>query len=328
MYGLMLNLPVIILVFIFLISLYALSKFSDLMVENSVVLAENLAIPKVVIGATIVSLGTTLPEVSTAVIAILNGSSDLALGNAVGSVMSNITLIVGVSALIAPLPVTIQTSKSYNFFLAASLIPIVASYFKGYIDQWVGFVMLIFMIYYIVEQFRNSPLKKRETNLLLSKKTNVKSDGNAKLIVSIILFALLVAASASLLVASIQVFAERINIPQTVIGVIVVALGTSLPELTTAIQATRKGQGAIAIGNILGANILNLLLVLGTGVAMSSGGIGIPSIYLTAIFPMLLFVLFLFALSIYNSKIHVISKKEGIFLLILYVIFISIVIVK
>jgi cation:H+ antiporter len=318
------SLPLLVLLPIFLVALFALSKTADGLVDQAVAIAEILKLPQVVIGATIVSLGTTLPEVATTVMAVSAGSPGISLGNALGSVVTNITLIIGVTALITKVPVSKAVAGSYNFFFIASLIMMAAAYIGGHnIPQWIGILFLLLLPLYLYMQFKSGSTEEIEVDENAFDKKQI-----GKYLLLMIAFAAGVALSASLLVASVKVGARQLGVPESIIGITIVALGTSLPELTTAIQSARRGAGAMAIGNVLGANILNLLLVLGLGVAMSKGGMTIPDFYYTSTFPLIALILAIFGLFIYNTKIHAISKKEGIGLLVIYGVFLFLSIMK
>lgn len=325
MENLMSALPLFVLILIFLVSLVGLTKSADLLVENAVTIAHKIGIPELIIGATIVSLGTTLPEVATSVTSILNHSAELALGNAVGSIVTNMTLVLGIGALAGALPVTKTVAKNFTVFFIASLLLILVSFTglptklpmtAGNIPNFVGWFFLGFLPTYLIISFRKPQVTQ---DVKITKSTRKVS--LLKPLILILIAAVLIAFFASTLVSSVKVAARSLGVPETIIGATVVALGTSLPELTTIFSAAKKGYGALAVGNVLGANILNLLLVLGLAIAINPGGMPVPAVYFNVVYPIMLFTLILLAIFIYNSKIKQISKKEGLGLLTIYAIY-------
>ncbi|MGK4178964.1 calcium/sodium antiporter [Lapidilactobacillus dextrinicus] len=319
------QLPLFLLILIFIVSLIGLTKSADLLVENAVKIAEAIGIPELIIGATIVSLGTTLPEVATSITSIINGSAELALGNAVGSIVTNMTLVLGVGALAGLLPVAQSVAKNFSIFFGFSLLLILASFNQiptkfpmaaGNIPNVIGWIFLLALPVYLMISFRKS-----KSTTKISTETARPHQSLIKPILLIFLAALLVAFFASTLVSSVKTGARLLGVPETIIGATIVALGTSLPELTTIFSAAKKGYGALAVGNVLGANILNLLLVLGLSIAINPGGMPVPAVYFNQIFPIMLLTLITLAIFIYNSKIKVISRKEGIWLLFIYLVY-------
>ncbi|MDR0921764.1 MAG: calcium/sodium antiporter [Lactobacillales bacterium] len=319
------NFSIILLLIIFILSLFLLTKSADWLVEEAVQIAGSFGVSEIIIGATIVSLGTTLPEVATSIISIIQKSSELALGNAVGSIITNMTFILGIGALSGSLPVFRNVARSFSFFALISLLFMGMSFIKngshsfqlgGNLSMSFGWVLLVALPIYIFFSFRKTKVEKSKKNTKKVKKKDVMFS-----FMKIIGSAILVAFAATVLVSSVKVGATRIGVPETIIASTVVAFGTSLPELTTIITATRKGYGSLAVGNIIGANILNLLLVLGLSIAISPTGIMVPAVYYSLGFPVLLLVLLLFGFFVFNTKIREISKKEGILLLLVYVVY-------
>ncbi|MGI6331711.1 MAG: calcium/sodium antiporter [Zhaonellaceae bacterium] len=326
MYHFLVNLNLFIVLSVLAISLSILSKAADLLVDNAARLSRILGLSQLIIGATIVSLGTTLPELSASVVAAWQGNGGFALGNAVGSAITNTSLILGVAALFGKIPTDKETSQKLTMLIAAIMIlflttiPYKISNNSGLVPQWLGFVLLMFVPVYIFY------LIKRESN-----NNSQEKDNNAKksagvigaFIAKILLAGFVIAVSASALVASAEVLAERMGIPDVVISSTLVAFGTSVPELSTCIAAARSNHGGLAMGNILGANILNILFVTGASAALTPNGIPVPDSFYLIHFLGLAVVLGVFGFFAYNKKFHEISKTEGIILILIYAVYLA-----
>lgn len=279
------NLHIILILIILVVSLFILSKSADLLVDNAVKLSKIWGLSEVVIGATIVSLGTTLPELAASVISAVQGNGEFSVGNAIGSCITNTSLILGVALLFGIIPVRKRQTQKLTIFIIAALlltIPLVISYFvlgSFKIPQWLGIVMLVILPFYmafLVIQEKKNPVTKEE--LEDEEKEIEEEKPKQKIIVLLLLLlvaALLIAVSASFLVDSAEVIALRIGIPDAIIASTLVAFGTSVPELSTAIAATKSKHGGLALGNVLGANVLNILFVIGVSSVLTVGGIAL-----------------------------------------------------
>lgn len=326
MYHLIVNLHFLIILFILIISLIVLSKSADLLVDNGVKLSKILGINEIVVGATIVSLGTALPELSTSVVSALNGNGGFAIGNAVGSIITNTSLILGTGALFGSIPVDKKSSQKLNILITVVLMFLLASlpykigHENGLVPRWIGFiyVLLIFIyIYYLIIQDKKSENKTK----MKEKKQNYEIKKIIKIIGVILFSALFVAFSASSLVASAEVLAERIGIPDMIISATLVAFGTSVPELSTCISAVKNKHGGLAMGNILGANVLNILFVIGTSALLMPKGLSINGDFYTNHFVWMIIMLLTLGFFTYNRKIHEINKREGVILIVFYLIY-------
>lgn len=323
----LLNLPTLLLLIVGAFSLFTLSKGADILVTQAVSLSIRWGVPKIIIGATIVSLGTTLPEASVSVLAAINGNPDLALGNAVGSIIANTGLIIGIASLIGKLPLdesTVDKQGRIQYLTGILLVlvslPFLSSGPGGNISQAVGIMFLILLaayIYYSIKLAKDTPVDSISLDEI-----PVDPDDkpiSAQLVLLIIGIGLVIISS-KILIPTVEIGATRIGIPQSVIAATLVAFGTSLPELITAVTAVRKGHGELAIGNIIGADILNVLFVVGGAAAATSGGLSVPSIFYKLQFPTMLIILLAFRY--FSKKGSDIDKKEGIFLLGMYVVYI------
>ena len=251
---------------LFVLGAILLIKGGDWFVDSAVGIAKRFRVPELIIGATVVSIGTTLPEVMVSVTAAINGNSAVAYGNAIGSIICNTALIAALTIAIRPAPVDRKAVASpVLFFFLSAAIYVVAAYVFGRFDRWLGIVMLVvFGAFMAVTVYRGL---KTPTETAPGEET---VEGSlAKDILILIVGAAVIAVGADMLEGSSVSLATLVGIPTEVIGVTVVALCTSLPELVTAITALTKGHGALSLGNIIGANIFNLVLVSGTAVTIS-----------------------------------------------------------
>jgi cation:H+ antiporter len=309
-------------------SIAVLGKSADWLVEEAVTLSEKSGIPKVIIGATIVSLGTTVPEAAVSVLAAFEGDPDLALGNAVGSIICDTGLILGLACLISPLqlPPGVVNRQGWIQLAAGFLLvlmcipwddPASAWQSGGLLPQWGGWIFLGLLAVYLILSIRWSRgkraihLEELETHL-----DEPVAWGIAKLIVSIAL----VIVSSHVLIPAVKIAAERLGIPQSIIAATLVAFGTSLPELVTAVTAARHGHGDLAVGNVVGADILNVLFVAGAAAAVTPAGLPAEPHFFQLLFPVMLAVLVVFRVGIIWSR-DTLKFGFGLLLLAFYVAF-------
>ncbi len=254
----------LITVLLFVAGLICLIKGGDWFVDGSVNIARRFSVPEILIGATIVSIGTTLPEVMVSATSALGGQGEIAYGNAIGSIICNTSLISAITLAVRP-----GKAERRNlimpviFFFVSAFLYAGVAYTTGFFSRGIGFLLLaIFAVYIIISV---SKIKGIESS---SKSDN--ADGKAtKDIVMLVAGAAVIAVGARLVVDNGIIIAELLGVPKSVIALTFVALGTSLPELVTAITSLVKGHGALSLGNIIGANLFNLVLVSGVSVALS-----------------------------------------------------------
>ncbi|MBO5050199.1 MAG: calcium/sodium antiporter [Oscillospiraceae bacterium] len=252
---------------LFAVGLILLIKGGDWFVDSASNLAKRFHVPEIIIGATVVSIGTTLPEVMVSATAAINNNGATAYGNAIGSIICNTALIAALTIAIRPAPVNRKAiTMPVIFFFISAAIYVVAAYMFGTFDRWLGIVMLcvfaLYMALTIRQGFKN-PDAVEHTEEEAPKGSLTKD------IVVLIVSAGLIALGANFLEKSAVSLSLMAGIPTEVVSVTVVALCTSLPELVTAITALRKGHGALSLGNVIGANIFNLVLVSGVAVTVS-----------------------------------------------------------
>lgn len=321
------QLPIFVLLGIILLSLITLSKGADILVDEAVILSKKMGIPPIIIGATVVSLGTTLPETSVSVMAALAGNPDLALGNAVGSIICDTGLILGIAIIISP---PILQKKQINFHgwfqLAMGILLILVSIpykhlnnmttIGGHITQSTGIIFLIILVFYILLSIYKA---QKENGSVTIDDSNLSDTNKLTTLIKLALGIALVILSSKILIPAVQETALRLNIPQSIIAATLVAFGTSLPELMTAITAARKGQSELAVGNIIGADILNVLFVTGAATAVTPGGLAVPPQFFIILFPTMLFVLLVFRFGTILYNYHL-KRSLGLILLGTYII--------
>lgn len=322
------NLSLPILFIIILATLYTLSKGADLLVDEAVVLSEELGIPKMIIGATIVSLGTTLPEASVSVMASISGDSSLALGNAVGSVICDTGLILGIAALISPLKIQKDVANRHGWiqFFAGLLLVLVSIPFTslssiftngGYISNLSGLLLIFLLIVYIYTSVRWAKNNKDEN--AVTAEFGGKIENKFMIFIKLALGVAIIIISSKILIPTVQETAVRLRVPNSVIAATLVAFGTSLPELVTSVTASIKGHGELAIGNVIGADILNVLFVVGFAAVFAKEGIYVTPDFFKLYFPAMIFVLTIFRLGTIFSK-DKLRRSFGLILLLTYIV--------
>lgn len=250
-------------ILLIIIGVVLVLKGADFLTEGASALARRMHVPEIVIGLTIVAAGTSAPELFVSVVSALNGTPDLAVGNVVGSNTMNCMLIVGCAAMVAPMTISRSTVRKDIPFAVMASILLTCIALDNYLGRVDGIILLlgfvVFMAYTLL-QAKNGQAEPqtevRQLNPWLS------------LLFLVIGLAMLVAGS-NVFVGSASSVAAALGISEGVIGLTVVAGGTSLPELATSVVAARKGQSAIAIGNVIGSNVFNILLILGMTAVIS-----------------------------------------------------------
>ena len=318
-------------VLLFAVGLVLLIKGGDLFVDGATGIAKRFNLPDIVVGATVVSIGTTLPEVMVSTTGALAGSGAMAYGNAIGSIICNTALIAAISITCNPGPVNVKSMRTpaIFFFMSAALYCL-AAYLLGEFPRWMGFVMLAIFVCYMLLTVRNG-LKNPDAAadeedeeessgmpwagiiligvvallialsgnffgaatptwfaavmaviavgfLLFGTKIFKVSEVERQLWMELILLvagAGIIAVGADLLVEHGQIIAIGLGVPETVVALLFVALGTSLPELVTTITSLKKGRASLGVGNVIGANVFNLVLV--SGVAVSLAPFAVPA---------------------------------------------------
>ena len=256
-------------VLLFAVGLVLLIKGGDWFVDGATGIARRFHLPDIIVGATVVSIGTTLPEVMVSATGAMLGQGAMAYGNAIGSIICNTALIAGISVAFNPGPANAKSMKMpVIFFFSSAALYCVAAYLLGEFPRWMGLVMLTIFVVYLVLNVRQGLKHPDEVE-------EEDDDGETKprtLLMELALLvvgAALIAVGADLLVEHGTIIAQTLGVPETVIALTFVALGTSLPELVTTITSLKKGHASLGIGNVIGANVFNLVLVSGVAVTLA-----------------------------------------------------------
>lgn len=317
-------------VILFAIGLVLLIKGGDWFVDGAVGIAHRYHIPEILIGATVVSIGTTIPEVMVSSIAAAVGQSQTAYGNAIGSVICNTALISAIT--ISAKSVAEVDTKTFRtpvifFFLAAALYAGVA-YTTGSFSRLIGIILLLIFVVYMTITVRQA-LKNRlvidpaEEAEVEKDEEKEKDSPLWKDILLLVIGAAIIALGANLLVDNGKIIAAGLGVPESVIALTFIALGTSLPELVTAITSLVKGHSSLSLGNIVGANLFNLVLV--SGMAITINPFTVPADKLIAgmnaslvvDIPLMFFVMaFMTVPALITKKLR---RYQGIILLLIYV---------
>lgn len=274
-------------ILLFAVGLVMLIKGGDWFVDGATGIARRFHLPELLIGATVVSIGTTLPEVMVSAGGAMTGNGDLAYGNAIGSIICNTSLIAAITIAIKPAkadrrPMVLPVC----FFFGAALFYVLVAYILGEFPLWAGIVLLATFVVYMVLNVLNMKANPEDEGETLDtpevetqeklpfwanvwaqvkgERTSVVREG-----LLLVVGAIVIAIGADFLVDNATIIATELGVPQTVISLTIVALGTSLPELVTAITSLVKGHGSLSLGNIIGANIFNLVLVSGVSITIN-----------------------------------------------------------
>jgi cation:H+ antiporter len=320
------DLSTLLLLGIIVLSIAVLSKGADWMIDGVVDLARRTGLPKIVIGATVVSLGTTLPEAFVSVVAAFLGNPGLALGNGVGSIIADTGLIFGLTCVLVAVPVNrfilnrtgwVQVGAA-TLLVVIALIAWLASDGEPMLSRWVGAFLLVLLVGYLFITYRWA---KQGDDLATNEEVATEAPmGLGRSWLMVIGGLALVIASARVLVPAAAEIAQRFGVPDDVIAATLVAFGTSLPELMTAIAAIRKGHPEITVGNIVGADVLNVLFVIGA--AAAAAPLAIPDNFFSFHFPAMLIILISFRVFISMNDTNF-KRWQGAWLLGVYGVYVA-----
>lgn len=298
---------------VFAVGLLMVVKGGDWFLDSTIYVARITGVSFGIIGATLVSVATTLPEFSVSVMSSLEGYSDIAVGNALGSYICNIALIIGLISIIKPIEINSEyfPLKGAMMFSYLGIFYLFAS--DGIVTRLEGKILMSLVTLFILINFiehRQDKIRNKST-IKKADKRSVVSNG-----VKFLVGGTLIIVGADLLIDTGVEIASYFRISKQVISLTLLALGTSLPELVTAISATIKNNQSISIGNILGANILNITMVIGTSALVSPEGLIISAQTLILDVPMAIFVALIFILS--GILFKKVGRISGIILLLVY----------
>ena len=289
---------------------FLLVKGADWFVDGASGLARKLGIPQLVIGLTIVAMGTSLPEAAVSISAALRGNAEITIGNIVGSNILNILIILGVTALIATLKVADSTVRyEIPFMIVVTFVLLWLGYTGGQVTWLEGVILWVLFLLYLRYLYMMAKKGKEEDR-------EVEQLSTAKIIGLILAGVVMIVAGSNFAVEGASNLAKALGISQRFIGLTIVALGTSLPELVTSVSAARKHNADIAIGNIVGSNIFNILFIVGTTALITpvtfASGFVVDTLIAAAV-GILLFVCV--------ARTKELRKKAGIVMLLAYILY-------
>ena len=261
-----------------IVCFFVLIKGADFLVDSGSYVARAFKVPALVIGLTIIAFGTSAPEAGVSIVSAMQGSNSLAISNVVGSNIINLLIVAGVCALIKAVPVDSDIRKfDYPLYILVSgLLVIVAR--DGMISRLDGIVLFVLIVVYVAYLIIRSMRHKAKNALIEELDKDEKKDGKPEVITTkriILNIGIIIASvfaiflSSKGIVSSCTYFATLLGVSDTIIGLTIVAMGTSLPELVTSLVASKKGESAIAMGNVIGSSIFNILFVLGMSATIS-----------------------------------------------------------
>ncbi|MBR6261929.1 MAG: calcium/sodium antiporter [Prevotella sp.] len=289
---------------------------ADRMTDGSVAIAQRLKIPQIVIGLTIVAMGTSMPELCISMVSALKGTPDLAVGNVVGSNIFNTMLIVGVAAMVAPMTILRSTVKKdipWAVFGSVALLLMCLDNDISRIDAIILFAAFTIFMFLTLKS-----AKKKQADPSSNTEEEVKSHSILQATTLVIVGLACLIFGSNIFVDAATKVAQSLGVSEAIIGLTIVAGGTSLPELATSVVAARKGQSAIAIGNVIGSNVMNILLIIGaTGIICPMHISGITPIDLGTM-TISIFLLWLFSFTRFK-----VERWEGAVLTILFGIYLS-----
>lgn len=308
---------------VLIIGFVLLIKGADFFVDGSAAVAKKLGIPAVIVGLTIVSIGTSAPELAVSTISAIKGSSGIALGNVIGSNILNTLVVLGATAIAAPLYIKKESIKrDFMVCLIVSILLFVLC-FTGIdintVSRMEGSILLVLCLAYI--SYLIYVTKKSKDNIKITEQEKNEIN-NIKILPKVIIGILGITGivfGGQLVVDSATDIAKQLGMSDKLIGLTIVAMGTSLPELVTSVIAVLKGQNEIAIGNVLGSNIFNILLILGTSSMISPIEVAqvfrVDVLVLISITLLLGTIIFVFC----KDKVKKLNKIEGIMLISIYI---------
>ena len=306
------------LILLLLLGFVLLIKGADFFVEGSASVAKKLRVPTFIIGITIVAMGTSAPECAVSIAASVKGANTLAVSNVVGSNIFNLLVVCGFCALIKPLTVDKSTvKKEFPFAIIVGLVMLGLSILRMNLSRLDGLILLVMFVIFLYYMVR-SALKAKTQSKDNEVDDNIKEISVIRCIIYIVFGLAAIILGGDLVVDSASGIASKLGLSQTLIGLTIVAVGTSLPELVTSLVAAKKNQMDMAVGNIIGSNIFNVLWIIGLAAAISPIAIQMENIIDLIILGVVSMISFLFVF-----RDHEIGKGEGVIMLLMYAGFIT-----
>ncbi len=330
------NMEAVKSIIMILVGFVLLIKGADFFVDGASQIAKKLKVPTLIIGLTIVALGTSLPELSVSVTAAMSGQNSLAISNVAGSNMFNLMMVLGICAILAPIPVGKDVMKrDYPFSIICAVLLAVMGFIGWTIGRVDGIILLILLVCYMGvmiqqalkvrkgavtgEQGAGGDAVATESEYDKELEEEVEEEKTLPLWRSILYVvggAIAVKFGGDFTVDGAVAIAQMIGITETLIGLTIVAFGTSLPELVTSIVASRKGELDMAVGNVVGSNIFNILMILGVGAAITPIG------FITEnLIDLIVFIVFSLIVMVFCITKHKIGRKEGIIMVLMYALY-------
>lgn len=300
---------------ILLVGFVLLIKGADFFVEGSSAVAKKLRIPSIIVGLTIVAMGTSLPELAVSVTAALAGNSEIAVSNVVGSDLFNLLVVCGACSLFAPLAIRKSTLKlDFPLCIGCAILLLVMGVMGMQVGRVDGIILLVIFIIYIAILVRQA-LKARANTATEESEDKVDSKDIPVWLCIIYIVGGIVAIKfgGDFVVDGASTIAQKLGMSQTLVGLTVVAVGTSLPELVTSIVASRKNEVDMALGNVIGSNIFNILFILGI-----SGAISPMTFIQDNIVDLIVLIVVSFLVYVFCWTRQTLEKKEGIIMLLIY----------
>jgi len=308
---------------LFLFGFVLIAFGADWFVDAAVNISKRYGIPKAVIGATIVSFATTAPEFLVSFMAALNGQADMAIGNAVGSAICNTGIAIGFIVVMKAVSVDDKSFNTKALLLLLSGVVLYLLSLSGVITRTGGLILLLIFVIYIGQSYRDQkkePKKTEEEELTVRKGVwaKIKVKDSYLDVLMFLTGAIFVIAGSRLIVTNGTIIAEQLGIPEIIISLTLISIGTSLPEIITAIASFRKGYQDLSIGNIVGANILDITMILGVSSMFVDLTVNTQFLRYDYIFMMIFFILV--AIFGYRQKI---TRRQGALIAVIYVIYIA-----
>lgn len=308
-----------IIVLLFLMGFILIIKGADIFINYTVIIGKKTNVSELILGATIVSFATTLPELTVSLFASLDGHTTISLGNAIGSIICNTGLVLGLVAFISPFKVDKKMFFSKSTLLIISVVTMILLGLDGNINRKDGMILLIMLGIYMYTNYKSVIDDNNKNNKVMRNKKDNAFVEVLKIGIFFIIGLVMMIVGSKLLVDNGVKIAQILGIPQGVISLTVIALGTSLPELVSAITAIKKKHHAISVGNVLGANILNIVSVI--GISAIPNNIPILSQAMKVDFPfMILLLLTLILPTIKRDRLY---RWQGLLMLIIYFTYIA-----
>lgn len=312
-------------IFLLIVGLILIIKGGDFFVDASTWMADELKVPKFLIGATIVSFATTLPELLVSVIAVINGQNDMAIGNAVGSVTANTGLILAIGAIFISARVNRKDFGIKGLLIIITAVILFVFCLTGKFGIIPSILLLIIFVIHITLTIISAKKKDKDVEKVMEIAEEITEEKTTKkeIVANILKFifgAAGIIIGANLLIDNATILATSIGISEGIIAITIVAVGTSLPELVTTITAIVKKQGELGVGNVIGANLIDLVLILPICSFISGGNLIVSKQTYILDIPMVLLISLIAVIpTVINKKF---SKIQGIIMLLLYVIYI------